>query len=223
MVGRARKGEELYEVYLVPDASVDSIVVSAHKVYKLIYAIGAKARPWSYIADFAKLEGLSYELAVLLSMMLYLYEAMTIAQKLESVHWYEGVFERFKLVNVSPGGAQGRPIVLWERPLAVSHVLTLLERRRAIRLLRLLHSCSMDALELRERVERIADVASSCVSDVFSFLESGSLDPLLHCAGSAARVADELEGLCRREPETIACDARKRYYELSEVLALLAR
>lgn len=220
MVGRARKGEGLYEVYLVPDASVDS-VVEAHKVYKLIYAIGVKARPWSYVADFARLEGLSYELAVLLSMMLYLYEAMMIAQKLESAHLYGGVFERFKLVNVSP--ERGRPIVLWERPLTVSHVFALLERRRAMKLLRLLHECSVDALKLGERVERITDIAASCVSDVFGFLESGSLDPLLHCAGSAVRVVDGLEELCRKEPETGACDARDHYHELSGVLALLAR
>lgn len=218
LIGRARKGDKLYELYLVPDGSAESIKES-RKLYSLLYATGIKERPWSYLRNLTKLEGISFEISTLLSLMLYIYESITYVQKLDLISTYGGVFEKFKLINVVP---EYRPLIAWERPLAISRYLTLLETMGTTRILRLLYNCTIDSIGLGEVVSNIEGIASFCISDIFNYFESGSYDVLVHCAGSIVRLLEKLREECQKGSKK-ACNSLKHYADLVEIMAKLIK
>ena len=186
-----RRGEATYELYLVPDASVDSIR-DASRLYTLLHLKALDRTLEDTVRGVFRNESLSYELGALLAIAIHIYNAVVLAAKMPSLAGLYNSFERFRLISVVP---EQRPMVAWERPLTLTHLYRELEERRATGILSALHDCLRDAVDYAERVERIQEVAAQCVTSLFAHIETGSLDPLVLCASGAQRVADKFREL----------------------------
>jgi len=190
--GKSRKDEGKYELYVVPDTSAESLRASG-KLYQLLH-LSVEGRCISdYINDVSKIEGLSFELATLIAVAIYIYQAMRLASEIPSINALYDVFEMFRLVNIRP---ERRPQVVWERPLTITHIFRGLDDVGALELLDTLkdaieHSNKLggDARRLREEVR---DVVSRCVTALFTYFETWSLDPLLACGADSVKVARRL-------------------------------
>jgi hypothetical protein len=197
-----RRGEATYELYLVPDASVDSIR-DASRLYTLLHLKTLNRTLEDTVRGVLRNESLSYELGALLAIAIHIYNAVVLTAKMPSLAGLYNSFERFRLISVVP---EQRPMVAWERPLTLTHLYRELEERRATGVLSALHDCLRDATEYAKSVERVQEVAAQCVTSLFAHIETGSLDPLLLCASGAQRVADKFRelGISNAERDFVA-------------------
>ena len=207
-----RRGESTYELYLVPDASVDSIR-DASRLYTLLHLKALNRTLEDTVRSILRNESLSYELGVLLAIAIHVYNAAVLTAKMPSLAGLYNSFERFRLINVVP---EQRPMIAWERPLTLTHLYRELEEREATGVLSALHDCLRDAVEYAGRVERIQEVAAQCVTSLFAHIETGSLDSLLLCASGAQRVADRFR-------ELGVSDAERDFVALIKEISRLAR
>jgi hypothetical protein len=191
MASGLRRGEATYELYLVSDASVDSIR-DASRLYTLLHLKALNRTLEDIIKDIMRNESLSYELGVLLAIAIHIYNAAILTAKMPSLAGLYNLFERFRLINIVP---EQRPMVAWERPLTLTHMYRELEERKAIGILSALHNCIRNSTKYAEHVERIQEVIAQCVTGLFAHMETGSLDPPLLCISGAQRVADKFREL----------------------------
>lgn len=203
-VGKAKKGDEVYELYVIPDSSLGTLR-DAHRFYYLLNEPGSKVKLPGLIESLLGLEGISLELSTLLAMALYVYHVAIQVHRLSSLVGYFNIFERFRIVCLKP---EDRPLVVWEKPLTLTHILQALTKVNALDLLDSLESALRHAKTLSESSANYDGVISSCVNDLYAFMESKTLEPLVHCVGGLNRLCDELEGLCR-EGQSQACTAYK--------------
>lgn len=181
--------EERREQYLIPDGSVTSFD-EASKVYGLVYASN-QYRLGQFIRSILdNLENISFEVAVLVGFMSYVYFITRFIKQLPSIGPYYGSFEVFRIVSIRP---EWRPQVMWERPLTISAHLETLEERCAIDILRLIRNLASSTENVRNQVEAYDDVVSQCIHELYGYMETGSLDLLTSCASRALRVLDTLQ------------------------------
>jgi len=202
VAGELRRGENVYELYVVPDTSLDSIK-EAFKLYSLLHISIHDEGLEDILRGLLRNESLSYELAIIFATALHVYRASLSAAKM-SLSGFYNLFERYRLVNIKP---EMRPQVQWERPLSLTPLLKQLEERRVLDLLYHLYTCTSYSIKFAERVERAADITAQCISSMFAYLEAGSLDSLLACVASATRVAEKFSELCYKAGQAKASDA----------------
>lgn len=179
---RSEGARRRFELYLIPDGSLGSLGGSS-VIYELLHV--PEAPYHHYLQVFSDLDGVSLEIASLLS---YLTHAHAAAQaKRILLRNLTGSFEKFRLVNIE---ATQRPLVIWERALAISHYILKLGSVMALDLL--------DTLYLLAMNRDLRDTISQCINDIYQFLETGIPDPLVRCSSSMARMVDKLSVEDRR-------------------------
>jgi len=209
IAGGIRLGENTYELYLVPDTSIDSIKDS-YLLYELLHDPKIKNRIQDYLMTFLRVEGLSFELSILLSILLRIYDTFKIYGSLPSLRG--GSFEKFKLIGVV---TEQRPLIVWEKPLSITHILMRLYGSRALRILEYLYGIASNLPRLTTSVSKLPDVLSQCTLSLIAYMETGSLDMLTYCSGNAVRILSTLDELCV-EGNTTSCN-------IKSVLASLLR
>jgi hypothetical protein len=191
IVAHIERRGSVYELYVVPEASIESIR-GAGRLYTLLHLKALNRTLKDTIKNIIGNESLSYELSVLLAIAIHVYNAAILTAKMPSLAGLYYLFERFRLISIVPGR---RPMVAWERPLTLTHLYRELEERRAIGILSALHDCIRNSTKYAERVERIQEVTAQCVTSLFAHVETGSLDPLLLCVSGAQRIVDKFREL----------------------------
>lgn len=187
IVAKSFRDESLHELYVVPDTSTESLKASG-KLYQLLH-LGVGNRCISdYIKDMSNIEGLSFELATLIAAAIYIYQAARLAAEIPSLNALYNVFEMFRLVSIRP---ENRPQVVWERPLTITHIFRGLEDAGALGLLGTLESAARSTYKVKE----VRDVVSQCITALFTYFETQSLDPLFVCGADSARVVRKLKDL----------------------------
>lgn len=204
-----RRGQNNYELYIVPDTSMDSIL-NSYSIYTLLHAKDLRSVE-AYIRGLVDIENLSFELAVLLSLALYIHDVTTYIAGMPPLTGLYNVFEKFKLISVVTGGS--RPIVAWERPLTLTHLFEKLTNKGAIEVMRKLHLCASHALRHSQTINNAGDIVAQCVTALFAYLETESLDPLLVCEANSQRLVDKFSSLCR-ESDKEACTAERDFASL---------
>jgi hypothetical protein len=191
IVAHIERGGSVYELYVVPEASIESIR-GAGRLYTLLHLKALNRTLKDTIKNIIGNESLSYELSVLLAIAIHVYNAAILTAEMPSLAGLYDLFERFRLISIVPGR---RPMVAWERPLTLTHLYRELEERRAIGILSTLHDCIRNSTKYAERVERIQEVMAQCATSLFAHVETGSLDPLLLCVSGAQRIVDKFREL----------------------------
>jgi len=204
MIGRIVKGEDRYELYLNPEVSVGALQV-ASRMYSLLNQPRSKVRLPIIIQSIINLEGISLELASIFSIAYYVYHVAKHVLNMQSLAEYYNVFEKLKLVCIKP---EQRPLVIWERPLTLTHIIANLESVNALDLLAALESLTEYAVDLREKVSGFTDSVSACINDLYAYIETKVLDAPVHCASGLARIFDALDENCRKGDER-TCNAKK--------------
>lgn len=200
LVGRVRKADETYELYVNPDNSLETLR-NAYSMYELLNEPRSKVKIVEMVNDLLKLEGVSLELSALLAITLYVYHVAKHVLNLPTLSGYYNVFEKFRLVCTNPGD---RPLIVWERPLTLTHLIQRLER---LKILDLLESIEISAKQAaRTNIKDHPSVISMCINDLYSFIETNVLEPLIHCTGGLSRLYDTLDRSCR-EGNNQACIA----------------
>jgi hypothetical protein len=195
IVAHIERGGSVYELYVVPEASIESIRGSG-RLYTLLHLKALNRTLKDTIINIIGNESLSYELSVLLAIAIHVYNAAILTAKMPSLVGLYDLFERFRLISIVPGRRpRRRPMIAWERPLTLTHLYRELEERRAIGILSALHDCIRNSTKYAERVERIQEVTAQCVTSLFAHVETGSLDPLLLCVSGAQRIVDKFREL----------------------------
>lgn len=223
IVTTLRRGNSTYEFYLVPDTSLESIRYS-YRIYAIQHAIGDDiGHLGNYVERLRKIENLSLELTLLLSIALHIHNVTSKISGIPPLTDLFNVFEKFRIIGVVP---QDRPLIVWERPLALTHIFELLDRRRALYILEDLYACADYALEFLEEVPRSVDVVSQCITSLFAYIETGSLDALFLCGAGAQRISDQFSYLCRKkskkeEKDLKDCRAEKTFRDLTRSIARL--
>jgi hypothetical protein len=211
-----RFGENIYELYLVPDSSTDSIRDSP-LLYELLHDPKIKNRIQDYLGVFRRIESLSFELTILLSILLRIYDAFKVYGSLPSLRGSS--FEKFKLIGVI---TEQRPLVVWEKPLSITHILAKLYGSKALDLLGYLYRIASDLPRLSAKVSKLPDVLSQCVLSLIAYIETGSLDMLTYSSGNAVRILDTLDELCVKG-DRASCNAKSSLaLLLREITYLLA-
>jgi hypothetical protein len=178
----------------------------------------------NYIRSLLKIESLSFELSILLSIALYVYNAITQVAGMPPLTGLYNIFEKFRVISIIP---QDRPLVVWERPLTLTHMFEELEKHKSTDLLQKLYWCANRASKYSTEVTRADDIVSQCVTALFAYIETRSLDMLFSCGASALRIADQFNYLCRegtrkgRKDARELCMAEKDFADLSRDLAKL--
>ncbi|MEM1696191.1 MAG: hypothetical protein QXX12_02235 [Nanopusillaceae archaeon] len=201
-IGKVRKREQLFEIFVNPDDSLDTLR-DARRFYDLLNEPRSNIRIPSLIGNILDLEGISLELSTLLATAIYIYGVARCVRNLTSLSSYYNVFERFRLVCVSP---MDRPLVLWERPLTLTHLVRSLERAKALDLLETIDELVSYSQQISNKLDEYSGTISTCISNLYEYIETGSLDALVHCSGEVARLYDQLSKLCE-EKLTQACKA----------------
>ncbi len=201
IAGGIRLGENNYELYLVPDTSIDSIIDSP-LLYKLLHDPKIKNRIQDYLVTFLRVESLSFELAVLLAVLSRIYDTFRIYGSLPSLRG--GVFEKFKLIGIV---TEQRPLIVWEKPLSITHILTKLYGGKALDILDHLYRIASDLPRLPTKASKLSDVLSQYVLSLIAYIETGSLDMLTYSSGNAIRVLDILDELCVKGDKA-SCNAK---------------
>jgi hypothetical protein len=217
-----QRGESKYELYIVPDTSLESLL-SSHRMYTIFHVAGIGSLE-NYIRSLLKIESLSFELSILLSIALYIYNAITQVAGMPPLTGLYNIFEKFRVISIIP---QDRPLVVWERPLTLTHMFEELEKHKSTDLLQKLYWCANRASKYSMEVTRADDIVSQCVNALFAYIETRSLDMLFSCGASALRIADQFNYLCRegtrkgRKDARELCMAEKDFADLSRDLAKL--
>jgi len=217
-----QRGEARYELYIVPDTSLESLL-SSHRMYTILHTISVESLE-NYIRGLLRIESLSFDLAVLLSIALHVYNATTQVAGMPPLVGLYNVFEKFRIICVVP---QERPLVAWERPLMLTHIFEELERSKASNLLQRLYWCAIRASRYSAEVTRASDVVSQCITALFAYIETRSLDMLFSCGASAQRVTDQFSYLCRdsvkrgRKDAGEICIAERDFADLTKDIARL--
>jgi len=217
-----QRGETRYELYIVPDTSVESLL-SSDRIYTILHATGVESLE-NYIRGLLKIESLSFELAILLSIALHVYNVATQIAGMPPLTGLYNVFEKFRIISVIP---QERPLVVWEKPLTLTHIFEELEKRRVSSLLQKLYWCAIRASKYSSEVTRAGDIVSQCITALFAYIETKSLDMLLLCGANAWRIADQFSSLCKegvkkgRKGAEEICIAEKDFADLTRDLVRL--
>lgn len=198
------KADERFEIYVNPDQSLESLR-SGYRLYTLLNEPESKIDVRYLLSNILKLSGISLEIASILSIALYSNYTATMVLKLNSLANYHNIFEKFKLVCIKPGD---RPLVVWERPLTITHIVQKLERLNILDLLSSIDYSISHATKLGDKVEKYPDIISSCINNLYSYFETGVQDPLTYCTSGLVRLYDELDRRCR-EGDTQSCEAGK--------------
>jgi hypothetical protein len=217
-----QRGDTRYELYLVPDGTRESLL-NSYRIYSILHATGVE-NFGNYIRGLLSIESLSFELAVMLSMGLNIYNTITQTAGMPPLIGLYNVFEKFRLICVKPGD---RPLVIWERPLTLTHIFEGLERRKSPDLLNKLYYCAIHASKHSADVTQACDIVSQCITALFSYFETRSLDMLYSCGAGAVRIADQFRDLCResirkgRKDANEVCRAEKDFADLTKYLSRL--
>ncbi|MEM1831221.1 MAG: hypothetical protein QXJ97_06810 [Desulfurococcaceae archaeon] len=194
--GYVRKGGEQFEISVIPDSSVDTLR-NAHRFYALLNEPRSNVRISRLIQNILDLEGISLELSALIATAIYVYDVAYHVYNLPSLSSYYNVFEKFKLVCITPqGGPQGRPLVIWERPLTLTHIMRTLETAKALDILSYIERLASYSPQISGELREYPEAVSACINDLYEYLETGSFDALVHCSGGVARLYDSLDRLC---------------------------
>lgn len=207
-VGRFRKGNETFELYVNPDGSLETLR-SGHVMYGLLNEPGSVVKPHDVVADVLQLDGVSLELSSLLALTLYVYQVSKLSSQLAPLSSYYNLFERFRLICVNPGD---RPLVVWERALTLTHLIQRLNQLNALDLLESLDSSIGYVSRLKKiakgrqkdrAVDNVAgeysEAVATCINDIYGFLETNALDGVIRCVGGLSRVHDSLNDLYRKK------------------------
>ncbi|MEM3938353.1 MAG: hypothetical protein QW373_07175 [Desulfurococcaceae archaeon] len=216
-IGNVRRGKELFEIFVNPDGSIDTSR-SAHRFYDLLNEPGSNIRIPRLIENILDLEGVSLELSVLFATAIYVYGVARHVRMLSNLSSYYNVFERFRLVCISPGD---RPLVLWERPLTITHIIQVFEKAKALDLLSSIERLASYSPQISEKLKEYPEAISACINDLHEYLETGSFDALVHCSGGVARLYDLLDDLCRRKNLNQACTILKTVRDFAGYLSRL--
>lgn len=206
-VGRVVKGNEKFELYVNPDGSLTTLR-EGYVMYSLINEPNSKVKTQDVLNTLLQLSGVSLELSSILALTLYVYHVSRYVLKLSSLSNYYNVFERFRLVCINP---KDRPLVLWERPLTLTHLIQRLDQLNILDLLEHMDESIRYAVKLGNKVDRLKDypdAIATCINDIYGFLETNVLDTILHCIGSLSRVRDSLDEACRDRVRD-ACNASR--------------
>jgi len=213
-----RRGEARYELYIVPDTSLESIRNSS-RIYAILHAQAKGIRNLeTYIRDLLRVESLSFELTMLLSIALFIYNVTTQVAGMPPLTGLYNVFEKFKIISVVP---EQRPRVVWERPLTLTYIFEELDRRGIMDILLRLYWCADHAVKYSESVTRAGDVVSQCVTALFAYIETKSLDQMLACVANTQRLIDKFNYLCKSEGDKNACNAERDFAVLNKDIVKL--
>ncbi|MEM1921686.1 MAG: hypothetical protein QW615_03150 [Desulfurococcaceae archaeon] len=202
LISRVRKRDEVFELYVNSDASIEALI-NGYKLYSLINQPGSRINLANLIQNIMDLEGLSLELSSIFSITIYVYHVAKFVQQIPSLANYYDLFEKFKLVCLKP---MDRPLVVWERPLTLTHILKKLDKANALDLLISINYSIRHALSTKNVVKKFPDCLSTCINDVYASIETDSIDPLVHCTGGLIRLNETLEKKCSEGYEN-ACNS----------------
>jgi hypothetical protein len=186
-----KRGEASYELFLVPGTS-ESSLKNAGRLYTLLHLKARNLTIEDIIKEILKNESLSYELCILLAIAIHIYNAAILVEKMPSLASIYNVLEEFKLINITPNQ---RPLVTWEHPLTLTHLYSELEKHEAGGLLLSLYDSITSANRYSGSVERAKDAVAQCVTGLFAYIETKSLEPLLLCVANAQRIMDKFREL----------------------------
>ncbi|MEM0318355.1 MAG: hypothetical protein QXO97_10255 [Candidatus Nezhaarchaeales archaeon] len=226
-MGYIRKGGEQFEVSAIPDSSVDTLK-DAHRFFALLNEPKSNVKVSDLIQSILDLEGISLELSALIATGIYVYSVAYYVYNLPSLSSYYNIFERFRLVCITPqkGLVKGRiqflrPVVLWERPLTLTHIMRTLETAKALDILSYTERLASYSPQISGELREYPEAVSACVNDLYEYLETGSFDALVHCSGGVARLYDLLDDLCRRKNLNQACTILKTVRDFAGCLSRL--
>jgi hypothetical protein len=186
-----KRGEASYELYLVPGTS-ESSLKNAGRLYTLLHLKARGLTIEDIIKEILKNESLSYELCILLAIAIHIYNVAMLVEKMPSLASIYNVLEEFKLINIT---SNQRPLVTWEHPLTLTHLYSELEKHEVGGLLLSLYDSITSANRYSGSVERAKDVVAQCVTGLFAYIETKSLEPLLLCVANAQRIMDKFREL----------------------------
>ncbi|AFK51439.1 hypothetical protein TCELL_1016 [Thermogladius calderae 1633] len=223
IVGGERK---IYDLFLVPDASAASLS-AAPLMYSLMHVgavvrqkVGGTPSIESYLRHASQVESLSLELAVLLAFTMLAYDAYKTYNLISSASILYDKPEAFRLINIT-GAGQQRPQVVWERPLTLTHVLSMLDSKGALALVKYLDKAIGHLKNLAGKIENLDSIIASCIEDLFAYVETSFIDALASCGSRLARVYDKLYLECAKD-DKVACSAVNDYASLLKLLSKLA-
>jgi len=215
IIAKQARGNSNFEFYLVPDASVESLQ-NAPRIYTITHATGNGLEGLEKrIRGFLRVENISLELTLLLSIALHVSDVTKHVMEMPPLTGLFNVFEKFRLINIECSGK--RPLVVWERPLTITHILQVLDKRGALDILNMLYYASKHS----NMVEKAGDVISQCISALFAYTETGSLDAVFLCGASAQRISDQFGDLCRKNKSDEACKGELYFKRLTGKVARL--
>jgi hypothetical protein len=186
-----KRGEALYELFLVPSTS-ESSLKNTGRLYTLLHLKARNLTIEDIIREILENGSLSYELGILLAVAIHIYNAAILAEKMPSLASIYNMLEEFKLINITP---KQRPLVTWEHPLTLTHLYSELEKRNAGDLLLSLYDSIASANKYSDSVERAKDVVAQCVTGLFAYIETKSVEPLLLCVANTQRIMDKFREL----------------------------
>jgi hypothetical protein len=186
-----KRGEASYELFLVPGTSEYSLK-NAGRLYTLLHLKARNLTIEDVIETILENESLSYELGILLAIAIHIYNVAMLVEKMPSLASIYNVLEEFKLINITPNQ---RPLVTWEHPLTLTHLYSELEKHEAGGLLLSLYDSITSANRYSGSVERAKDAVAQCVTGLFAYIETKSVEPLLLCVANAQRIMDKFREL----------------------------
>ncbi|MGC8987944.1 hypothetical protein [Infirmifilum sp.] len=216
--------KKIYDLFLVPDASAASLS-AAPLMYSLMH-VGAVVRQKaggtpsieSYLRHTSQVESLSLELAVLLAFTMLAYDAYKTYNLISSASILYDKPEAFRLINIV---VEQRPQVVWERPLTLTHVLSMLDSKGALALVKYLDKAIGHLKNLADKIENLDSIIASCIEDLFAYVETSFIDALASCSTRLSRVYDKLYLECAKD-DKVACNAVNDYAVLLKLLSKLA-
>jgi hypothetical protein len=216
--------KKIYDLFLVPDASAASLS-AAPLMYSLMH-VGAVVRQKaggtpsieSYLRHTSQVESLSLELAVLLAFTMLAHDAYKTYNLISSASILYDKPEAFRLINIV---VEQRPQVVWERPLTLTHVLSMLDSKGALALVKYLDKAIGHLKNLADKIENLDSIIASCIEDLFAYVETSFIDALASCSTRLARVYDKLYLECSKD-DKVACNSVNDYAALLKLLSRLA-
>lgn len=210
------KADEYLEFYVIPDGSLESLRASS-TVYPLLYVYSSMSEYYhNYFNSISNLSGLSLEIAALLSCMLKVYTA-SLLENASPITSLLGTLEKFKIVSLE---ARHRPLIYWERALAISHHLMKLDTRNAFDVLKIFYELSLYAEKISNEIEEYEETISRCINNVYGYLETDHIDILVDCSSSIARVIDKTIRKCKKTELCNQVVEKMRY--LASIIGKLA-